>query len=181
MRARRQALDPAWVAEASIAVQRGILSMRAFTDASVAGCYLAIASEVRTGMLVEECWRAGRTVAVPAWDRASGRYRMALLERDAPLRCGKMGVREPATPDWVDAVDVIIVPGLAFDPSGARLGHGGGYYDRILAGLGREPARVGVAFDFQVVDLVPADGRDERVDAVVTEKRSLRCGNRAVD
>lgn len=155
--------------------------MRAFTEASVFGCYLAMAAEVRTEVLVEECWRAGRTVAVPAWDRVAGRYRMALLGRDAPVCCGKMGVQEPAMPDWVDAVDVIVVPGLAFDPSGARLGHGGGHYDRILAALGRVPVRIGVAFDFQVVDRVPADERDESVDAVVTEKRSLRCGNRAVD
>jgi 5-formyltetrahydrofolate cyclo-ligase len=90
-----------------------------------------------------------------------------------------MGIPEPARPEWVEAVDAIVVPGLAFDAGGGRLGHGGGHYDAMLAALGPGPARIGAAFDCQVVGNVPTGPRDERMDAVVTETRCLRCGTRA--
>jgi 5-formyltetrahydrofolate cyclo-ligase len=65
------------------------------------------------------------------------------------------------------------VPALALDAAGRRLGRGGGHYDRLLAGV-RGPIRVGVGYDFQLVELVPAGEGDERVDMVVTDQRLLR-------
>lgn len=70
-----------------------------------------------------------------------------------------------------DQVDVILVPGLAFDAAGRRIGRGGGFYDRFLLRLPPATLSVGVAFEAQRIDEVPADPHDRRVDVVVTERR----------
>ncbi|CAN5441434.1 MAG: 5-formyltetrahydrofolate cyclo-ligase [Actinomycetota bacterium] len=88
----------------------------------------------------------------------------------ADLHPGYMGVMEPKSPA-IDAsvLDVIVVPGVAFDRDGGRLGQGGGHYDRTLARLGSETFRVGFCFSCQIVDRVPREDHDEFLDALVTE------------
>ena len=71
-----------------------------------------------------------------------------------------------------DAIDWVLVPGVAFDRDGRRLGYGGGYYDRLLPLLSPRAARVAGAFDLQIVDRVPAAPHDVAVDAIVTEIRA---------
>ena len=72
------------------------------------------------------------------------------------------------------AIDAVLVPGVAFDRAGHRLGYGGGYYDRLLPSLRRDCLRVGLAYDEQVVDELPAEEHDVRLHAVVTPTRLLR-------
>jgi 5-formyltetrahydrofolate cyclo-ligase len=100
-----------------------------------------------------------------------------VLDIDSGLVVERMGVREPAAGGQVvppGDLDLILVPGLAFDEHGRRLGRGGGHYDRFLAGL--SSARVGVAFEVQLAPQVPAGPGDERVDAVATERRIIQTG-----
>lgn len=99
-------------------------------------------------------------------------HRVSDLDRDvAP---GSFGLREPSTPaDRGQGLASVVVPGLAFDARGGRLGRGKGYYDRLLAQLPRV-RRVGVTFDERVVDAVPMAVHDIRMHAVVTESRTLR-------
>jgi 5-formyltetrahydrofolate cyclo-ligase len=91
------------------------------------------------------------------------------------LKLGYRGVREPSGPR-IDPgiVDVAVVPGVAFDPHGGRLGHGGGHYDRLLARLPSDCLRVGVCFSAQVVPRVPRQDHDEPVDLVITERARYR-------
>ncbi|MEO8214060.1 MAG: 5-formyltetrahydrofolate cyclo-ligase [Myxococcales bacterium] len=107
------------------------------------------------------------------------RLRFHLADR-GDLRPGRFGIWEPdpSCPEVAAGeVEVMLVPGLAFDDHGNRLGFGGGYYDEVLAGKGggRPGFVVGVGYDFQVVDNVPADARDARVDCLVTDARVIRC------
>src|SRR6185503_19648695 len=124
---------------------------------------------------------AGARVAFPRVDDAAvPRLRLHLAAPD-DLRAGRYGIEEPdAGAPAVAAGDVavMVVPGLAFDAAGRRMGFGGGYYDELLAGrvTGRPPFVVGFGYDFQVVDACPADERDGRVDCVVTEARVIHCG-----
>ena len=92
------------------------------------------------------------------------------------LHPGPLGIREPAGPPAaafeLDGLDVLLIPGLAVDGGGRRLGQGGGYYDRMLAGIDPHrdggPLRVVVLFDDEIVDGVPADDHDAGVDAALT-------------
>jgi 5-formyltetrahydrofolate cyclo-ligase len=88
------------------------------------------------------------------------------------------GAREPSGGDVLVDVDVICTPGVAFDLEGRRVGYGGGFYDRLLPRMS-DSARIGVAFDLQVLDEpLPAGRFDEPLDALVTESRTLRWGRR---
>jgi 5-formyltetrahydrofolate cyclo-ligase len=90
----------------------------------------------------------------------------------SPTRRGKRVVVPEEQPDPA-AVDVVIVPGVAFTPDGARLGQGGGWYDRFLAGVRPDCTSIGVGFDAQVVDMLPTEPHDVALDGVVTESGVL--------
>ena len=140
-------------------------------------------------------WQSARTVAIFApqprepdvemlWSRAAGKsfayprveegrldlYRVDSLYELAP---GAFGVREPAADPAhavpPDALDLILVPGVAFTRDGARLGRGGGFYDRLLASLPAHTCKIGVCFDSQLVAELPIEPHDQHVDFLATE------------
>ena len=114
--------------------------------------------------------RLGASLAAPRWNGSS--YGLASFAgMDGPLDVGPLGIREPpASAQAVDpaSVTVWIVPGVAFTADGRRLGQGGGWYDRLLAAADPAAAKLGVAYDFQVVPEVPVEPHDMRLSAVVT-------------
>ncbi len=95
------------------------------------------------------------------------------------LRPGAFGVWEPQNDGVAVRLlpgDLVVVPGVAFDEDGYRLGHGKGYYDRAFAAkLGHAPTLVGFGYEFQIVDAVPHDHRDRQMDAIVTDRRVRDC------
>lgn len=96
------------------------------------------------------------------------------------LQLGYRGIREPAGPAIdPEVVDVALVPGVAFDPHGGRLGQGGGHYDRLLPRLPASCVRIGTCFACQVVPRVPRDEHDATVNVVVTDRAVYRTGARA--
>ena len=91
---------------------------------------------------------------------------------------GVWGIPEPdpgrCAPADIDAIDVIIVPGVAFTQAGDRLGYGGGYYDELLARWQRPPPRIAAAFDLQIVSELPTSALDQPVDVIVTQRAQFR-------
>ena len=88
---------------------------------------------------------------------------------------GAFGIREPVGEPWpIDGIDLIVVPALAYDRRGNRLGKGGGFYDRFLALPSRRGVPCGLGFDEQLLDEVPTDDHDHPIDMVVTDKEVLR-------
>jgi 5-formyltetrahydrofolate cyclo-ligase len=139
--------------------------------------YLAKAGEVDLAALIAALWDAGWRVAVPARKGASELYRPCQLLPDQPLERGPFDVRQPKRKRWIDfeELDVAFVPGLAFDPYGARLGHGGGHYDRMLPLVRPSCTRIGVCFDFQFITCIPQQAHDMGMQVVVTERGVERC------
>ena len=176
----RRGLDPAWVRARSAVVANRVIGMPEFERAGTVFCYLSLPREVATDAIVAACHAGGKQVCVPAFDEGASGYAPAGLGRQDGLRAGHLGVMEPVDVRWIDGekIDLAVVPGVAFDAAGRRLGHGGGYYDRILDRLGRGGGgalfRVGLAFEFQVFESIPAAEHDVCMDAVVTGKRVLR-------
>lgn len=154
------------------------VSQAAARGACIAG-FAATRGELDPRPGLEAAHAAGAQVAFPRVDDgAQPRLRFHVVAPET-LRPGRFGIDEPdaaATEIAPADVAVMVVPGLAFDAAGRRLGQGGGYYDEVLAGpAGRPRFVVGVGYDFQVVDACPADERDARVDCVVTEARVIDC------
>jgi 5-formyltetrahydrofolate cyclo-ligase len=175
--ASRDALDPAQRVERSAAIVARVASMRAFRQARTVLAYAPFGSEADTWPLLRGLLAEGRTLLLPRVDRAGRRlvlHRVSDLDED--LAPGPWGIREPR-PDRcpvvaVPAADLVLVPGVAFDRTGGRLGYGGGYYDRLLAAWPPPwPLLVAPAFELQLVDAVPRLPGDRRVDRVVTEAR----------
>lgn len=131
---------------------------------------MALADEVPLDDLLDSLGAAGRLLL----PRVRGRDLVFSAVRDlGTLRRSRLGVLEPSEAEPALSLgprDVILVPGVAFDTAGARLGRGMGFYDRALALHGERPFAVGVAFAFQVVERVPVLAHDRSVDAVVTER-----------
>lgn len=180
--AQRRSLAGDWVQNASQSLQDGVLSLEAWKHARRAALYIALRGEAGTDRLLGDCRAHGRAVALPA-RREQGTYGFAWWESDDGLESGPLRTQEPAVKRWVSPgdLDLVIVPGLAYDMAGRRLGHGGGHYDRLLGAGGDAAAalRIGIAFAFQLVEAVPVDERDVCVDWVVTEERVICCSRRA--
>jgi 5-formyltetrahydrofolate cyclo-ligase len=144
--------------------------------------YAALADEVPSRPLFEALVAAGKSCLFP---RAQGPHALAFARVTdwSELRPGRYGVLEP--PAGAQAValsegDLVLVPGVAFDRAGHRLGRGGGFYDRAFpAGAPGGPRLWGIAYGFQLVDAVPHGPRDGRVEAVVTEDVFQRAGSGA--
>ena len=138
---------------------------------------LPFGSEWDTHALLEAALARAKTVALPRVNRATRMLDICAitrLEHDAAP--GYRGIPEPgAHCALIDiaSIDWVLVPGVAFDPDGHRIGYGGGYYDRLLPLLRADARRVAAAFELQLVERVPAASHDVTVDAVVTEARSI--------
>lgn len=141
--------------------------------------YAATGPEAPTKPLAERLLQDGVTVCLPRL------YRERRGEMDAvPVRAWSDLVPGPffdipqpgADADAVspESLDLVVVPAVGFDRLGRRLGQGGGYYDRLLASLPRRTVRVGWAFSVQVVDELPEEAHDQRVDVIVTEAGAVR-------
>jgi 5-formyltetrahydrofolate cyclo-ligase len=166
----RQALrsmDPGNRAEEAVAIRNALRTWPAWVGARTVLGFLPLAAEVDLRPLLAEAIGRGVMVAVPVSD-ADGSMRpcrLASLEA-ADLETDAMGIAVPRRrePVATDSIDVVIVPGLAFDPQGRRLGRGGGFYDRFLPSVPRKAATVGVCFGLQRVEAVPAGPSDARVE-----------------
>jgi 5-formyltetrahydrofolate cyclo-ligase len=160
--------------------QGHVIGLPEFHVARVVACYAALPGEVRTERIMAEAWKLGHAVAIPAYRADRKSYSLAVLGPQAPVRQGRWGILEPERKEWisVDDVDIAIIPGVAFDVDGGRLGHGGGYYDRLLTsdrtGLVSDVTKIGLAFEWQVVERVPMEAKDVRMNVLVTEERTIR-------
>lgn len=151
----------------SEAVLRRLQTLPVFRSATAIGIYSPLPGEV---LLPTPLPGPERALFLPAFDPLQGCYRLAALCGD--LRSGRFGIPEPLHPRFAhpDEPDLILVPGIAFDPStGIRLGRGGGWYDRLLP-LYQAP-RVGLCFDFQIEPNLPCNAQDARVDQIVSETK----------
>jgi 5-formyltetrahydrofolate cyclo-ligase len=135
--------------------------------------YAPLATEPDLWPLLLDALVAGKIVTLPRFSKEQNHY-VASQIKDASrdVRTGRFDVREPldSCPEIpLNALDLILVPGIAFDLSGCRLGRGGGYYDRLLA-VPRGPA-CGVAFDRQIVSQIPSEPHDIRLNCILTPTR----------
>lgn len=164
----------------SDAICRRLVALPEVAGAATVLAFASFRSEVDTRPLIGWCLRHDVTVALP---RVAGRHEMeAFVVADPAIDLveGAWSIPEPRAglarlaPE---TIDVVVVPGVAFDPHGGRIGYGGGFYDTYLRRVPVAAARIAVAFDLQVVEAVPRAAHDLAVGLVVTETRVLRAAD----
>jgi 5-formyltetrahydrofolate cyclo-ligase len=161
----RNALSEEEIGRLSRSAQAAVIHCGQFRSAKVVGAYFAFGSEARTDLIIAEASSRRKKVALPTveGDRLTF-HEFAPGER---LVKGRFGIMEPHLHRPAGALDVVIVPGVAFDKQGYRLGYGKGYYDRFLSGSNALP--IGLAYGFQLIEKLPQESHDVRLDAVATE------------
>uniref|UniRef100_I2Q1N9 5-formyltetrahydrofolate cyclo-ligase n=1 Tax=Desulfovibrio sp. U5L TaxID=596152 RepID=I2Q1N9_9BACT len=178
MRRRREALAPAFVAEASAAVAARVAALPRFAAAREVLAYLPVRNEVDAGLLAKMVLDSGRRLLLPRCrPNAPGFLDLGCVADLTDAVPGRFGILEPRPELCVlpeaFAPGLILVPGLAFDAHGLRLGQGGGYYDRLLAlPMAAGALAVGLAYAFQMVPRLPAEPWDRPVDLVATEQQT---------
>lgn len=158
----------------SLLIQARLLDSSAYRQAGSVGLYSPVLNEVQTEVVARRCLTDGKRLAYPRITGAEMTFvEISDLGEMAP---GGFGILEPTGDRLVpvDGLDLLVIPGVAFDLAGNRLGFGKGYYDRALAVCRPGQERVGFAYEFQVVGPLPAADHDCRLTALVTEQRMLR-------
>lgn len=176
VRLARRGLRPEWIRQASLRMVRTLTGMEAYRRARTLTCYIARPFEPQTEDLLIHAQASGKRLCVPAHDVASGGYRWAWLDEDTALKPGTSGIPQPSPPVWADdaAPDLHVVPAVAVDRSGHRLGHGGGHFDRLMSG---HPATaVALVFEFQIFETIPTAAHDQSVEFVITEQNLYDAG-----
>ncbi len=176
---RRDQLAPEEIRDKSLAIAENLYSLPAYWDAASVMFFITFGSEVDTRPMVEETIKNNKIVLAPKpVPETREMIPSQIIDWDEDLVPGAYNIPEPKEealrPFKPERIDLLIVPGVAFDLKGNRLGYGGGYYDRFFSLLKLQVSLVALVFDLQIVPEVPVDDWDRRVDTVITEKRIIK-------
>lgn len=154
--------------------QQRLIASGFFAAARSVALYSPIRNEVATDVLFAAAVAAGKQVFFPRVRAAELEF--AAVDRISALQPGSFGIHEPGPAAAVaGAIDLVVVPGVAFDRRGHRLGYGRGFYDRYLAAAGATMDKVGLCYRFQLLDRLPDDQHDQELDWLVTEDAVISC------
>lgn len=174
MLARRRTLSPENLAVVSSSAQRLLLSLPAFKEAKTVALYAACHGEIGTDLLWESGIVSGKKICFPAVVGKSLEFRVVTKPGD--FTPGPYGISQPASGLPVlcpEEISLYVLPGVAFDHAGHRIGYGKGYYDRTLHSCCGKGKLTGLCHDFQLLDQIPALPHDVTMDRIVTEHRVL--------
>jgi 5-formyltetrahydrofolate cyclo-ligase len=178
-RVARDDLSAADRAVASAAAEERVWRLPELRRAHTLGLYVGHGGEVDLASLTTRCRERGVRTAFPRVSRDD--LVLVVTTASETLYPGYRGIAEPTGPPLdPDELDAVILPGVAFDPTGGRLGQGGGHYDRLLARLPARTVRIGVGFACQLVPRVPREPHDGLLDVIVTDRATYRTDARAL-
>lgn len=172
LRAQRDSLTQDDITEKSHLITESLIESDLFQKCDSLFAYLDVRNEVHTRPLIDYCFKIGKPVYVPV-TRGNEMFFTRLIDF-SHLREAAFGIPEPINPMPVepDEGSLFVIPGVGFDKSCSRIGYGVGFYDKYLSGRNRLHL-VGLCFEIQLVDALPAEETDVRMDSVLTEKRWL--------
>jgi len=149
-----------------------------FLEAKIALLYINSSCEVATRDIIKRCYTYNKIVVLPAFDIE--KFQMTLMKIDnidTGLKPGPRGILEPDKSKCkvvpIESIDIAIVPGIAFDEKGGRIGSGEGYYDRLIPKLTITTRKVSLSLENQIVQQIPMESHDKYVDIIITEKRTI--------
>lgn len=173
MKQRRRSLTAQEIAQKSSAITALFTSLPIYQSAACIMTYLSAFREPDTAALIAACQAAQKKIVVPVTHMDTRQLTLSYLRTPADVIKGAYGISEPMhiVPASESEIDIIIIPGLAFDQSGSRLGFGEGYYDRLLQHT--HAYKIGFCYDFQLIEHIPVQRHDIPVDMIITETQVL--------
>ena len=165
---KRRSLSKKDVMEKSIKIFRNLLNQKHFKQASVINTYISFKNEVKTQPILNHCFGNDKRVCVPS------KRGNLLYTKCEKIRRGDFGCPEPKTKKTIgkEKIDLVLVPGLVFDQRGHRIGYGNGFYDKFLSNIKAE--KIGLAYNFQLIEKIPKEEHDQKLGMVVTEEKVYR-------
>jgi 5,10-methenyltetrahydrofolate synthetase len=168
IRTQKRRLSAAELAVMSEDICSKVLALASWQEAGTLLLYYPLPDEVDVRLLIKDAFESGKKVLLPVVK--GDELELRLYEGEASLKEGSFGIMEPTGPLFApihyDEIELAIIPGMAFDSAGHRLGRGKGYYDRLLPNL-RDAKLIGVCFPFQFLEEVPAEAHDISVCKVI--------------
>jgi len=179
--AARDNLTPSLRTHSSKHIVAQICSSAIYKTAQTVLGYLNFGSELASESWIQQALADGKRVVLPRVNKASKHLELfEVKDLDSDVAVGAYGIREPVLErckrfEALGEIDLILMPGVAFDRAGGRLGYGGGYFDKLMAHLPRRPVLIAGAFAMQVVDEIPQESTDHKLDWLITENETIRC------
>ena len=174
---KRSTLSTSEVLEKSSRIKKRIFEIDLFRDAQTVLSYVSYGNEVYTHDMIKESIEMGKTVIVPKSVTKDYTLILSRLTNWDDLEVGAYNILEPKKESIevvdIESIDLIIAPGVVFDIHRNRIGHGKGYYDRLLKNSRNIPS-VGLAFEFQIVENIKSEQHDEKIDIIITEDRIIK-------
>ena len=166
------------------AIRQRIIRLPEFTDAKTILFYASFRSEVDTREMIKISLSHRKQAVLPKVDKENKKLKLYEIKAMSELMQGYMGILEPSVSEerltGLDDIDLIIIPGAAFDASGNRLGYGAGFYDRLLAGIKikKKIPVIAPAYEEQIIEKIPSEPHDVKVKKIVTDMRVIECEER---
>ena len=159
-------------------ISQRVCEMPEVRESKTISTYIHIGSEVRTTGILKWSLAQGKRVLVPVTDKSNRRLIFSELKTpENELARGTFGIPEPKPeflrPVPLEEAQVVLVPGVAWDHRGYRIGYGGGFYDRAINSLRMNPIKIGLSYEFQFVGRIPTTAYDRPVEKIVTENRII--------
>ncbi|MDL1982838.1 MAG: 5-formyltetrahydrofolate cyclo-ligase [Deltaproteobacteria bacterium] len=166
------------IAKKTKQVEDNLFEFANFLEAKIVLLYVDNKTELKSGNIIKRCFDHNKIVILPAFDIK--KHKIKLMKVDDPdndLITGPKGILEPDINRCkivpVDCIDLAIIPGVAFDEKGGRIGTGEGYYDRFIPKLSATTRKVALALECQIIQQVPVESHDKHVDIIITDERII--------
>ena len=172
------ALSEKDIAKKVKAIENRLFEFANFLEAKIALLYVSGDNEVQSRNIIKRAYAYNKIVVLPAFDAKT--FDMKLMKVDDISRELKSGPRGVPEPDEglckivpIDRIDIAVIPGVAFDEKGGRVGSGKGYYDRLIPKLAITTRKVALTFEEQIIPQVPMESHDKHVDIIITDERII--------
>ena len=175
---RRDAIPPEVRRAKDRLILERLLSLEEFKNAGTVFFYASFRTEFDTTELIKTSLAAGKRAVLPKVDSEKQELVLYEIKDFSELGPGYMGIPEPTSPETpvsINDIDLVIIPGAGFDPMGNRIGYGGGYYDRLLSGMQKHVPVIAPAYEEQIIDSIPSEPHDRKVQMIVTDRQMIRC------
>lgn len=160
------------------AIEQRLFEFANFLEARIILFYINLGCEVPTLDIIKKSHEYNKIIVIPVFNQSNYRFKLMKVDNiDTDLLEGAHGKREPDPKKCklvpIECIDIAIIPGIAMDEKGGRVGPGNGFYDRLIPELPVTTRKVGLAMEYQVVPQVPMESHDKYVDIIITEKRVI--------